>query len=69
MKNEGYTRFAMHHHTSLWKDLDARKSGKGYGVDVCGTWYWYESWVSQVSDHCAANRAFYKVGKAETALR
>ena len=53
MKDEGYTQFAMYHHTSLWQDLDARKSDKGHGVEVCGTWYWYESWVSQVRSNRA----------------
>lgn len=55
MKNEGYPRFSMHYHTLLWKTLDAKRDGKGFGVPVARTWYWYERWVEEVRKHCAAN--------------
>jgi len=51
LKKEGFTEFNMHHHTQLWQDKDAKNPAKGYGVDVAGTWYWYESWINFVKHH------------------
>ena len=59
MKAEGYSRFNMHHHTQLWKGLDAKNLGKGYGVQVATTWYWYDRWMDKVREHCTANRELY----------
>ena len=56
MCEEGYVGFGMHQHTLLWKELDAKNSGKGYGVMIAGTWYWYERWVDKVREHCVADR-------------
>lgn len=53
MRDEGYTWFGMGQHTELWKRLDARKGGTGYGTFVAvGDWYWYENWVDVVRQHC-----------------
>lgn len=60
MKKEGFKRFTMASHTDLWKLLDAKKPGKGYGVEVQKAWYWYDSWVDQVRKHCQENVAKYK---------
>lgn len=49
----GYPKFNMHHHTQLAKQLDARKSGKGYGVTVAKTWYWYDGWIEKVLEKLA----------------
>lgn len=59
MRDEGYVSFNMHHHTKLWKKLDAKNPGKGYGVMVSGTWYWYDRWVEVVRDHCKDNKQTY----------
>ncbi len=59
MNEEGYPQFKMHHHTELWQGLDARKPGKGYGVDVSGTWYWYDRWVERAREHCVKHREEY----------
>ena len=59
MKEEGYTHFKMHHHTQFWKKKDGRNPGKGYGVLVARTWYWYDRWVDEVRKHCAANKELY----------
>ncbi len=59
MKAEGFSRFEMHHHTQLWKTLDAKNPGRGYGVQVASTWYWYDRWVDEVREHCVANRVLY----------
>jgi hypothetical protein len=52
MHDEGFPKFNMHWHTELWKELDAKTPGKGYGIDVEGAWYWYSSWVDVVREHC-----------------
>lgn len=59
MKREGYPKFGMYHHTLLWKEMDAKNPGKGYGVTVANTWYWYERWVEEVRNHCAINKSLY----------
>lgn len=52
MKREGFTAFRMHEHTQLWKELDAKKPGRGMGIQVATTWYWYDCWVETVREHC-----------------
>lgn len=60
IKAEGFPLFSMHHHTELWKSLDAKNVAKGYGVMVAGkVWHWYESWVEEVRKHCRANKEKY----------
>ena len=59
MREEGYLRFSMHHHTNLWKKLDAKKSDHRYGVLVSGKWYWYARWVDEVREHCATSGELY----------
>lgn len=59
MKDEGFPKFKIHHHTNLWKAHGAKDKSKGYGVTVEGSWFWYDKWVDVVRDHCNANRALY----------
>ena len=61
MGANGYSWFKMHHHTRLWKQLDAKNPGKGFGVMVVRTWYWYDRWVDTVREHCATNQGIYGV--------
>ena len=61
MKDEGFGWFGMMQHTDLWKALDARKPGKGYGVETeSDGWRWYERWVDVVRAYCEANRERYE---------
>ena len=39
-------------HLRMWKREDAKNPSKGYGVDVQGLWYWYESWVDRCIQLC-----------------
>jgi hypothetical protein len=39
-------------HLEMWKSEDAKNPAKGYGVDVAGTWYWYERWVNRCIELC-----------------
>ena len=59
MEEEGYPRFKMHDHTQLWRQLEGKNPGKGYGALVGNTWYWYESWKDEVARHCEANKESY----------
>ncbi len=56
----GFTRFNQRHHTELWKAMDAKRPGKGYGVEVATAWYWYETWLDVVVKHCEENAAQYR---------
>lgn len=43
----------MHHHTQLWKRLDAKNADRSFGVLVAGKhWHWYESWVEKDREYC-----------------
>jgi len=59
MQKAGFQRFSIHHHTVYWKGVDAKNPSKGLGVEVEGTWYWYEPWMEQVLTHCKENAAKY----------
>ncbi len=60
MTAEGFPNFSIHYHTLLWKRLDAKNEGKGYGIRVAGIhWHWYERWVDVVRKHCQENSAKY----------
>lgn len=60
MKADGYPRFSIHHHTQLWKALDAKNPVNGFGALVAGkAWHWYERWVDEVKKHCRDNRENY----------
>lgn len=60
MKAEGFTKFNMTQHTDLWKEKDAKNPKKQLGVQVEGSWYWYEPWVAEVRKHCQENEALYR---------
>jgi|HubBroStandDraft_6_1064221.scaffolds.fasta_scaffold85903_2 hypothetical protein len=60
MKAEGFRKFNMHHHTLLWRKLDAKKKEKGYGAfAIGGLWGWYENWVVRVREECNAHSDKY----------
>lgn len=51
----GFPKFGMHDHTQLWKKLDAKKDGKGYGcIGDYGNWVWFDRWVDEVRGYCEA---------------
>jgi hypothetical protein len=60
MKAEGFTKFGMQHHTDLWKAKDGKNPSHQWGVQVEGTWFWYEGWLDEVRRHCLENKALYK---------
>ena len=61
VKAAGFPRFRLYDHTQLWKNLDARKDGKGYGcVGDYGNWVWFDRWVNEVLAHCEAEGEKYR---------
>ncbi len=60
MKAEGFTKFNMQRHTDLWKAKDARNPKKQFGVEVEGSWFWYQPWVEEVRKHCRENEGLYR---------
>ncbi len=63
MQKESYPGFNMHCHTLLWKTFDAKNPGKGYGIQIASTWYWYDRWIDEVRKHCKENAALYSPQK------
>jgi len=50
----GFTRFNLFRdHVQMWKAEDAKNPAKHYGVEVRGTWYWYQNWLDRVLNLCA----------------
>jgi hypothetical protein len=60
MKKSGFPRFGINHHTDLWKLEDAKNAGKGWGVMVGTTWYWYQRWLDHVREYCTKNRGLFE---------
>ncbi|SNX74380.1 uncharacterized protein DUF3644 [Cereibacter ovatus] len=57
----GFPRFRIQDHTDLWKELDAKKEGKGFGcVGDYGNWVWFDRWIEEVLKHCEAKGATYR---------
>lgn len=47
-------------HSNLWKQEDAKNPGKGFGVEVQGAWYWYQSWIEHCIEICEAAGNHYR---------
>lgn len=61
MNEEGYPRFGIYNHTQLWKRLDGKNPGKGYGTEVLpGQWLWYDRWVDVVRKYCQENAGLFR---------
>ena len=54
IRETGFPKFGPSSHTQLWRQLDAKNPGKGYGThgDYANTWVWYDRWVERVLEHC-----------------
>ena len=61
VREAGFTKFRTQpEHVKMWKAEDAKNPGKGYGVEVEGKWYWYESWVKRCLELCEAAGDLYR---------
>jgi hypothetical protein len=53
VRKAGFSKFRISpEHVDLWRAEDAKNPGKGYGVDIAGSWYWYQNWVDRCIHHC-----------------
>ena len=61
VQKAGFPKFrAQREHIEMWKAEDAKNPGKGYGVQVEGAWYWYESWINRCIELCTQAGDKYK---------
>ena len=61
VKKAGFQRFRIQpDHVNMWKAEDAKNPAKGFGVDVAGTWFWYEPWIKRCVELCTAARDRYR---------
>jgi len=61
MNDEGFINFSMHQHTKLWQSIGAKEEGKSFGVLLSDNqWYWYNSWVERVREHCNEHADIYR---------
>jgi hypothetical protein len=55
VKKAGFKQFRVfQEHVEMWKAEDAKNPAKGYGVDVQGSWFWYQSWIDRCIELCKA---------------
>jgi hypothetical protein len=53
VKKAGFKQFRVfQEHVEMWKAEDAKNPAKGYGVDVQGSWFWYQSWIDRCIELC-----------------
>jgi len=65
MREDGFAWFNMHHHTELWRSLEAKDPSKGFGTLVAGKhWHWYETWLARVREHCQTHAGDERPQKA-----
>ena len=41
-------------HVEMWKSEDAKNPANGYGVEIQGAWFWYQSWIDRCIELCTA---------------
>ena len=55
LNDAGFTKFRVNpEHVKMWQSENAKNPGKGYGTQVAGVWYWYDSWLQKCLDFCDA---------------
>ena len=60
VQRAGYKRFTMRDHTLYWQTLEAKNPGKGMGVLIGTTSYWYETWLNEVLTACKDGGCLYR---------
>jgi hypothetical protein len=57
----GFNKFRVSpEHVKMWQSEDAKNLGKGYGTQVAGIGYWYQSWLDKCLERCAIADEQYK---------
>lgn len=53
VRQSGFQQFRISpEHLDMWRAEDAKNPSKGFGVDVQGSWYWYQSWIDRCLQLC-----------------
>lgn len=53
VRKAGFKKFRVSpEHVDMWKTEDAKNPGKGYGVEIQGSWFWYQSWIDRCIEIC-----------------
>ena len=53
VRKAGFSKFRVsREHVLLWRAGNAKNMGKGFGVDVAGSWFWYQNWIDHCIEHC-----------------
>jgi hypothetical protein len=62
VRDAGFGKFRIQpEHIEMWKNEDAKADGMGYGVNIAGSWYWYQSWIDRCIELCKAAGEKYKL--------
>ena len=65
VQDAGFKKFRVQReHLDIWKAEKAKDPGKGFGVDIAGVWYWYQSWIDRCIELCKAAGDKYKTATA-----
>lgn len=49
----GFEKFNLYgSHVRMWQKEDAKNPKHNFGIEVQGTWYWYENWLARVLELC-----------------
>jgi hypothetical protein len=55
VKQAGFSKFRpTPEHAAMWKAENAKDPSKGYGTEIQGAWYWYQSWIDRCIELCQA---------------
>jgi hypothetical protein len=55
VNDAGYSKFRVFaEHVRMWQAEDAKNPGKGFGIEVQGVWYWYQTWIDRCIELCTA---------------
>lgn len=61
VQKAGFKHFRVfQEHVEMWRAEDAKNPAKGYGVEIQGTWFWYQSWIDRCIELCRAGGDKYK---------
>ena len=53
VQKAGFSKFRIQpEHLRMWRHEDAKNPSNGYGVEIQGAWYWYQSWVDKCIQLC-----------------
>ncbi len=65
VRKAGFGRFRIQpEHLEMWRAEEAKSPARGFGVEIQGAWYWYQSWIDRCIELCEAAGQRYRGGDA-----